>query len=183
MDFWDKLLNAAKTALRVEVASLGDETDDAVVAGAAGSVSGKLRAISRDAGALAACIVGNRVQVDAALPTSVAAPVTEASAAVNAAEATVCAAVPTGGKRYDRITITCDNLYTFKVYGGDEDFSDIANGYLLFDSTRTGLAGQSGIAGDAPSPIDVSGFAFVSCVVTNGGGDASTITVKHRFFD
>jgi len=117
-------------------------------------------------------------------PTSVAAFATEASAAVNASESTVCAAVPTGGKRYDRLLITCDNAHSYKVYGADEDFSDIANAYELLYAAMTGLAAQSGVAGTAPAPsIDVSGFAYISCVVLNGGADASTITVKHAFSD
>jgi hypothetical protein len=145
-----------------------------------------------DITALAAAIAsgGVRILAGTALigkvepPTSVADFVTEASAAVNAAASTVCAAVPTGGKRYDRLLITCDNAHSYKVYGAAADFSDIANAYELLYAAVTGLGAQTGVAGTSPAPaIDVSGFAFISCVVLNGGADASTITVKHAFSD
>jgi hypothetical protein len=122
------------------------------------------------------------VQAATTPTTSVSAAVTEASASVAASESTVPDAKATGGKRYDRVTVLCDNAHTVKFYGGAADFSAITNGYLIGDYTRSGVAAVSGYAGNAYL-VDVSGFAFVSCVVTNDGADASTILVTHVMLD
>jgi hypothetical protein len=122
--------------------------------------------------------------VEAILPTSVSAFTTQVNAASVAAGATsVLDATATGGKRYARIRISCDKAHTIKCYGADADFALIANGYVLPDFTKTGVAATTGTLGNS-YVVDCSGCAFFAVAVTNNdGASAATVTASVAFSD
>jgi len=126
--------------------------------------------------------VSGGTAVPVAPESSVDTAVTFFNASVNAAASTVVDAKATGGKRYCRVTVNCDNAHMVKFYGYTEDFAAITSAYLLSDYTKSGVAAVSGYGGNT-WVIDCAGFAFFTPVVTNDGGDASTITGTGVFFD
>lgn len=105
---------------------------------------------------------------------------TEAAASVNAAASSVPDAQKnTYGCAYDNVWVSTDNAYTLNVYGHTADFSATTSAVLLY--TSSGNAATTG--GGKAFVVPVAGWDWVSAVVTNDGADASTITVKHRFYN
>lgn len=104
---------------------------------------------------------------------------TEASASVNASATSVSDAQKNKyGCAWDNVWVSTDNAYTLKVWGHTADFSALTSAVLLYTSSGNSATTNGGTNFIVP----VAGWDYVSASVTNDGGDASTITIKHRFF-
>ncbi len=106
---------------------------------------------------------------------------TEAAASVNSAASSVPDATHNKyGCRYCNVQVNCDNAFTVKVWGASADFAATTAATLLYTSSGNTATGASDYKNFiAPIP----GFDYISAVVTNDGVDASTVTVKKRFFN
>ena len=175
-DFNEPLFGTLKGKFRKWV-DLGDGTHaPTATLGAGTAIVGKV--------AIDQATPGTTNGVVASQPTSVAAFVTQVSAAsVAAGASSVVDATATGGKRFARCVVNANKTHTVKFYGYSEDFAAITNAYQLLEYTQASVPAVSGYGGNT-FLVDCSGLAYFAIVVTNDdGSNAATVTAAVSFAD